>query len=167
MIFAVAADIHDRLDHWRKLWPRLLTGAPEALILCGDLSRPETLAGLRPQGLPWAFCLGNCDSACGDALKTEGLALGATVWGDLGRWSLPEGGSIAFTHFPAIARRAAQEGQYRAVFYGHSHRAAEETLSGPHGSTLLANPGDVEGRYGRISAVLWDSQSGALRWVDA
>lgn len=167
MLFAVASDVHDRLDHWNALWPKLLAEAPQALILCGDLSRPETLRGLRPKGLPWAFCLGNCDSAAGAALRAEGLALGATVWGELGRWSLPEGGAIAFTHFPSVARRVALEGRHRAVFYGHSHRAAEERLDGAHGSTLLANPGDVEGRYGRISALLWDSRSGALHWVDA
>lgn len=162
MLFAIASDIHDRVEHWQALWPRLAAEHPDALILCGDLSRPQTLPFLKPGGLPWAFCLGNCDRDAW-AIKAEGLALGATVWGELGFWSLPDGGSIAFSHFPAIARRAALEGSHRAVFYGHTHKAAAETLNG----TLLANPGDVERRYGRISGLLWDSDDGSYRWIDA
>jgi putative phosphoesterase len=167
MIFAVCSDIHDHAEGWRRLWPKLAEASPDALILCGDLSRPSILPLLRPQGLPWAFCLGNCDQAAAEGLKAEGVALGATVWGELGLWSLPEGGSLAFTHFPAVARRAALEGSHRAVFYGHTHRAFAETLNGPQGPVLLANPGDVEGRYGRISGLLWDSTTDEHRWVDA
>jgi hypothetical protein len=32
---------------------------------------------------------------------------------------------------------------------------------------LLANPGDVQGRYGRVGGLLWDSVSGKLTWVEA
>jgi putative phosphoesterase len=163
MLLAIASDIHDHLEHWQRLWPRLLANRPQGLILCGDLSRPSILRAVRPEGLPWAFCLGNCDQARALDLRAEGLALGATVWGELGLWSLPEGGTVAFSHFPAIARRAALEGSHRAVFYGHTHRPAAETLGG----MLLANPGDVEGRYGRVSGLLWDSVSGEHRFVDA
>lgn len=167
MLFAVASDVHDQVLHWQRLWPRLSAAKPDALILCGDLSRPQTLGALRPAGLPWAFCLGNCDRAAAEALRQEGAAMGAAVWGDLGVWSLPEGGSIAFSHFPAIARRAALEGRHRAVFFGHTHQAFAETLAGPDGPVLLANPGDVERRHGRISGLLWDSTTGALRSVEA
>jgi putative phosphoesterase len=162
MLFAVASDIHDRLDGWRALWPRLAAAGPEGLILCGDLSLPQTLEALRP-GLPWAFCLGNCDVAETRRLRQTGLALKATVWGQEGSWALPEGGSVAFTHFPAHARRLAESGKHKAVFYGHSHRPSEEWV----GTCLLANPGDVQGRYGRITGLLWDSVSGRLDLVEA
>lgn len=167
MIFAVASDIHDQLGHWRALWPRLSQGGAEALILCGDIGRIDTLRALKPAGLPWAFCLGNCDRECAEALKEEAVILGARAWGDVGLWSLEDGGAIAFTHFPAVARRLAYAGAHRAVFYGHTHKPAVERLQGPQGEVLLANPGDVERRYGRISGLLWDSTTGALRSVEA
>lgn len=162
MLFAVASDIHDNLEGWKALWPRLAAAKPDALILCGDLSRPETLEGLLP-GLPWAFCLGNCDAAAAERLRRTGLRLGATVWGDEGLWSLPEGGSVAFTHFPARALGLAESGAHKAVFYGHSHRPGASYV----GPCLLANPGDVQGRYGRVGGLLWDSVSGQLDWVEA
>jgi predicted phosphodiesterase len=120
-----------------------------------------------PQGLPWAFCLGNCDAGEAESLKTTAAALGARAWGEYGLWNLAEGGSVAFTHFPALARRLAIGGAHRAVFYGHTHRPAAETIEGPAGPVLLANPGDVEGRYGRVTGLLWDSRGGTLRWVEA
>jgi putative phosphoesterase len=162
MLFAVASDIHDNLAGWRALWHRLAAAKPDALILCGDLSRPATLEAMAPE-LPWAFCLGNCDNAEARQLVRSGRALQATVWGDEGLWALPEGGTIAFTHFPARAKVLAASGAHKAVFYGHSHRPASEQL----GACLLANPGDVEGRYGRVGGLLWDSISGRLDWVEA
>ena len=74
---------------------------------------------------------------------------------------------MAFTHFPAVARRLVHEGGHKAVFYGHTHRPAAERLALPQGPVLLANPGDVERRYGRVTGLLWDSVSDALRFVDA
>jgi putative phosphoesterase len=162
MLFAVASDIHDHLPGWRALWPRLAAARPDALILCGDLSRPGTLEALHP-GIAWAFCLGNCDAAEAPRLRKAGLRLGATVWGDEGLWALPEGGSLAFTHFPARAQRLAESGAHKAVFFGHSHRPSEAWV----GSCLLANPGDVQGRYGRVGGLLWDSVTGRLDWVEA
>lgn len=166
MLFAVASDVHDQVAAWKRLWPRLAASDPEALLLCGDLSKPSTLEQLHPPGLPWAFCLGNCDASHAQALRATGLRLGAGVWGEQGTWAMPEGGSLAFTHYPALARQLAESGRYRAVFYGHTHRPAAETVETDAGPCLLANPGDVEGRYGRVGGLLWDSVSGRLDWVE-
>lgn len=167
MLFAIASDLHGHREHWARLWPCLWAERPDGLILCGDLGPPSILRSLGlPPGLPWAFCLGNCDSGQAGALRDAALDLGATAWGESGRWSLGEAGSVAFTHFPAVARRLAQEG-HQAVFYGHTHRPAWEEVRGPQGTVLLANPGDVEGRYGRVTGLLWDSRGGPPRLVEA
>jgi putative phosphoesterase len=167
MLFAVASDLHGQWEHWRRLWRALKAARPDGLILCGDLGNPEDLKQMGLQGLPWAFCLGNCDQGRADAFKDVALEAGATAWGELGLWSLGEEGGVAFTHFPAVARRTALEGRHRAVFYGHTHRPAVEWLETPGGRVLLANPGDVEGRYGRVSGLLWDSRDDRVTPVEA
>ena len=113
-----------------------------------------------------AFCLGNCDRGEADRLRATAAEHGLGAWGDLGEWDLGVGQRpVAFSHFPAIARRAADSGLYQAVFYGHTHRRAQELLSGPNGDCLLANPGDIEGRHGKPGGLLWDSANGELHWV--
>lgn len=164
---AILSDIHDHKRHLSAILTHVRAARPDAVLLCGDLTTPEVLTACRLPGLPLSFCLGNCDRARAEALQQQALALGATAWGDLGVLALPDGASVAFSHFPAIARQAALSGEHRAVFFGHTHKAFDERLVVQGHEVLLANPGDVEGRYGRISALLWDSDSGALTWLDA
>ncbi len=167
MRLAILSDIHDQQGHLNAILAHVRDASPEAVILCGDLTTPAVLEACRLPGLPLSFCLGNCDQARADALRHAGLALGAAFFGELGRFALPEGGSVAFSHFPAVARRAALSGQHQAVFFGHTHKAYEERLLIGGKPVLLANPGDVEGRYGRVSALLWDSDDGSCTWLDA
>jgi len=143
---------------------------PDLLLLCGDLTSPEVLLACRPSAPRLAFCLGNCDRHRAEALLRRGEELDAAGFDALGILPLPEGGSMAFSHFPAAARRAALDGRHLAVFYGHTHKPAEERLAAPHSAgaiTLLANPGDVEGRFGRVGGLLWDSLAGTLDWFQA
>jgi putative phosphoesterase len=167
VLVAVLSDIHDRVDRLRDLLTVLKPLQPEALVLCGDITRPQTLAQCRLSGARLSYCLGNCDHGQRDALLESALGLQARAFPVLGRLSLPEGGALAFCHFPAQARQAALSGLYQAVFYGHTHRVDQETLALPSGSVLLANPGDVEGRYGRLSALLYDSSDASCILIEA
>jgi putative phosphoesterase len=167
VLIAVLSDIHDRTDRLRDLLTVLRPLSVEALVLCGDITRPQTLAQCQLPGARLSYCLGNCDQGRQDELLDAALTLQARAFPSLGRLALPEGGALAFCHFPAQARQAAQSGLYRAVFYGHTHRAAQETLALPGGAVLLANPGDVEGRYGRLSALLYDSVDRSCTLIEA
>ena len=163
---AVISDIHDQVAHLKQVLARLSALGPEAVILCGDITRQEALLAARLPGLPLAFCLGNCDQGEAARLRSTAAAHGLGAWGDLGEWSLGEGQRpVAFTHFPALARKAAATGRYRAVFYGHTHRPAHERLETKGGPCLLANPGDIQGRYGAYGGLLWDSATDELTWV--
>jgi putative phosphoesterase len=162
MRLAILSDIHDQIGHLKRVLSRFEPLQPQAVILCGDITKVEALLAARLPGLPLAFCLGNCDRGEAPRLKEAAAAHGIGAWGDLGHWDLGPGQRpVAFSHFPAIARKAAQSGLYQAVFYGHTHRQAQEGVDG----CLLANPGDIEGRYGKPGALLWDSDSGRLTWV--
>lgn len=167
MRLAILSDIHDQLGHLNAILAHVKAAHPDAVILCGDLTRPEVLAACKLPGIPLSFCLGNCDASRAEPLQREARVLGASAWGELGRLALPDGSSVAFSHFPAVARREALSGQHRAVFYGHTHKAWIERLQADGQEVLLANPGDVEGRYGRVSALLWDSEDGSCTWLDA
>ena len=66
------------------------------------------------------------------------------------------GRRIAVTHYPAIAAGLAASDRYDLVCFGHTHRIAEERV----GDTLLINPGEVMGRFGRSTYVLYDTDTG-------
>ena len=166
MRIAVLSDIHDNLSGLKKVLALLPPLHPEILILCGDLTRPTVLDLCAQLALPVHFCLGNCDAPHESALNRAALASGQHSHSRLGTLPTPQG-TIAFTHYPAEANSLARSGLYRAVFYGHTHRPGASTLSTAHGHCLLANPGDIEGRYGRIGGLVWDSLSGAVEWVEA
>jgi putative phosphoesterase len=162
MRLAILSDIHDEQEHLQSVLGHLAFLKPDALILCGDLTAPAILEQCHAAFTPLAFCLGNCDRSRADALMEDAGLLGAAAWDSVGVFPLPEGGSVAFAHFPHLARRAALTGRHSAVFYGHTHRVAEERLRLEDGSSvLLANPGDVQGRYGRVGGLLWDSSDSA------
>ena len=159
MQIAVLADVHDCLSPLRRLLALEPIAKAEALILCGDLTHPAVLdACIRP-GRSFSFCLGNCDQGRAAGLMKHGLMVGATPWAELGTLALPNGEQVAFVHYPAVARQAAETGQYKAVFFGHSHQPHEEVVMVNGMAVLLANPGDVQGRYGKHSALVWDSET--------
>jgi putative phosphoesterase len=167
MRLAVLSDIHNQTDNLIAILSRMRSLRPDALILCGDLTEPKVLEICKASVGRLSFCLGNCDRSSADALRDSALVLGAGAWDSVGLFPLDEGGSVAFTHFPATARRSAMEGGHAAVFYGHTHKPAQETLRlGDGGGVLLANPGDVQGRYRRVGGLVWDSLSGALTWCE-
>ena len=166
MRLAVISDIHDQLGHLRQVMARLNALKPQAVLCCGDITKTEALLAARLPGLPLAFCLGNCDQGEAHRLRATAAAHGIGAWGDLGEWDLGQGQRLAaFTHYPALARKAAASGKYQAVFYGHTHRQAHEIIETEEGPCLVANPGDIEGRYGTFGGLLWDSESGEITWV--
>jgi hypothetical protein len=66
------------------------------------------------------------------------------------------GRRVAVNHYPEIARRVAESGQFDLVCYGHNHLAKVEQV----GVTVLANPGEIMGRFGAPSFGLYDTVTG-------
>ncbi len=154
MKIAVLSDAHDNIWNMEKVLPRIQDAG--AVIFCGDLCAPFTLKMLA-EGVscPVHCVLGNND---GDVLLLTRIAAQAgnvTLYNPLGELSLDDG-ALAFTHYHPIAEGLAATGKYRAVFYGHSH----ETETKRVGDTLLANPGEVMGRFGAASFGIYDTTTG-------
>ncbi len=168
MRIAVLSDIHDRVSNLKGLMEKLGPRRPQALLCCGDITGPETLLALAEFPGPVRACLGNCDRESAPELLALGRSRrGLKVFNRVGVMRLEGPGRLAFTHFPETAEELARRGRYRAVFYGHTHRRAWERVPGEPGrSCLLANPGDVQGRFGQPpSALLWDSEGDGLEVV--
>jgi len=151
MLIAVCADIHDNV--WALARALVRVGRADALIVCGDLCAPFTLAQIaagfpRQTHVVW----GNND---GDKwLLTREAARHAHVHlhGDLAELEL-DGVRIAAHHYPEIARRLAASGAYDLVCHGHDHTA----LVASAGSAVLLDPGEVMGRFGRRTVGLFDT----------
>ncbi len=65
------------------------------------------------------------------------------------------GRKLAAVHFPELGKALAAGGKYDVVFYGHNHKQATERV----GQTLLVNPGEVMGRFGRSTYVIYDTDA--------
>ncbi|MDO8663613.1 MAG: metallophosphoesterase family protein, partial [Candidatus Wildermuthbacteria bacterium] len=62
---------------------------------------------------------------------------------------------IAFTHFPAEARKLAETKKLDFVFYGHTHKPWLEQI----GRCILANPGNLAGMIYKASFAILDTKA--------
>lgn len=165
MKIAVISDIHDRTDHLAVVLTALAERNCDRLFFLGDICSPFTLQALAEgfQG-PINAVLGNND---GDKLflaRVESQFENLHLHGDFAELSI-DGQNYALTHSPNVARAAALSGQYNAVFYGHTHVIENSLLKN---GTLLVNPGEIMGRYGKVSCGIYDTENKTfetLEWV--
>lgn len=154
MRIAVCSDIHDNI--WKLATVLKNIWGWDALVFCGDFCAPFTLAQIA-EGFagPIHVVWGNND---GDKWLLTGNARSAgnvTLHGDLAELDIG-GRNIALNHYPGIARGLALSGLYDAVFYGHDHTPYQERVGG----TLLLNPGEVMGRFGKSTFAAYDTKTG-------
>ena len=160
MRIAVCSDIHDNI--WKL--ERALPGMSKAdvLIFCGDFCAPFTLTQLG-QGFkgPVHAVLGNNDGDQRLLLQMAEKAGNVTLHGQVAELEI-DGVRIAVNHYPEIARGLAASGSYDIVCYGHDHTLNEEKI----GDTLLVNPGEIMGRFGRSTYIIIDASSRAVEVVE-
>ncbi len=155
MRVAVLSDIHDNIWNLQRVLPQI--GDAGLLIFCGDLCAPFTLRAIA-EGFagPIHVTLGNND---GDVLLLTQVAAqhpNVTLVAPFGE--VEAGGRrIAFVHYPPLGEGLAALGRYDAVFVGHSHQKEVRTV----GHTLLANPGEVMGRF-EASYGIYDTETRAF-----
>lgn len=160
MRIAVLSDVHDNI--WKLETALAKARGAEALVFCGDFCAPFTLKQIG-EGFagPVHAVFGNND---GDRFLLAKVAAGfdnVELHGELARLSLG-GLAIAVNHYPEIAREIAAGGGFDAVFYGHDHRH----FVGREGATDLVNPGEVMGRFGRPTFVLYDTEARSTETVE-
>jgi putative phosphoesterase len=154
MRIAVLSDIHDNLWVLARVMDE--AAAADALIFCGDFCAPFTLTAIADRfSGPIHVVQGNND---GDMLliaRNAAKAGNVTLHGAFAQIEIG-GRRIFVNHYPPIAEGVAAGGEYDLVCYGHDHQAVVRRL----GRTLLVNPGEVMGRFGRSTFAMYDTDAG-------
>lgn len=163
MKIAILSDIHDRTDHLAVVLKAIAEKQCDRLFFLGDICSPFTLQALA-EGFPGPInaVFGNND---GDTLflsRVESQFENLHLHGNFAELMLGSS-KYALTHSPNVARAICLSGLYNAVFYGHTHVIENTTL---RNGTLLANPGEIMGRYGKVSRGIYDSDTNTMETME-
>jgi uncharacterized protein len=161
MQIAVLSDTHDNIWKLDCAMPHL-AGA-DAILHCGDLCSPfvtqRLIEGVK--GKPVFIVWGNNDGDKRLHLLTAARAENIHFLGEFGELTL-DGLKVALTHYPEIARPLAECGKYDLICYGHDHKAHEERF----GQTILLNPGEVHGLYGRRTMAIFLTGTKKVKFIE-
>lgn len=157
MLIGIISDTHNQSDRTSKAMDRCRELGIEALLHCGDVTRPSMIEILTDKSFPTYFVYGNNDDP--DQLQLAMRQAGAA---DLGFSGLIELGSarIGMTHGdnPRLLQKlAAQEPDY--LLFGHSH-VATDFRQGP---TRFINPGALH-RAPKWTFATLDLATETLEW---
>lgn len=149
MKVAVFSDIHNNLVRLTEVAKIIKKEGISIGICCGDFGSMETLEKAAKPFKTLYFVLGNMDHSL---RGKEGFFPENTVfWEKIGEFELA-GKKLAIVHHDYLARDLAKSGKYDAVFYGHTHTPWEKKV----GRTVLLNPGEIAGEFGRASFAIYD-----------
>ena len=162
MKIAVVSDIHDNIWNLERALARIEEEGAVHLFFLGDLCAPFTLAQLADRfPHPIDVVFGNND---GDTFLIAQVAAKyphVTLHGQYAEVTVNDK-RVGLTHYPEIATALADGDRFEAVFFGHNHTPSSERV----GSTLLANPGEVMGRFDHPTFGVWDTERGTFTHVD-
>ena len=161
MLIGIISDIHDHTDNLRRAMKQLAEARCGRVLCLGDIAHLTTLHEL----LQARFCkielvAGNNDYPRADFAAACAAVPGVTYHGETAELEI-DGKRIFMAHEPERTLNAAEMGLFQAIFFGHTHRAGQMLM----GQTLIANPGDLQGRYGNPSYALYDTSDNSLRHV--
>ncbi len=145
MKIAIVSDTHDNTANFNKAIDFLNQEKIEVMLHCGDICDQQTIdeAQKRFKGEIY-FVRGNGDYDLNIIPEKMEMVLGSK--------------KIAWVHYPDIAKKLAESGNYDAVFYGHTHRPWEETI----GKCRLVNPGELAGQRYKPCFALYDTETDKL-----
>jgi uncharacterized protein len=154
MKIAIISDSHDNVPNIDKMLAYVKKENIEIILHCGDVCAPSVLKYLADNFEGEIYLVfGNVD---GDQQKMKDLAKVLPRLHLLGEQGevIIEGldKKIGIVHYPEIARKMMQTGDFDLIFYGHNHRAWEETL----GRTKLINPGTLAGLFSLATFAIYD-----------
>jgi putative phosphoesterase len=132
----------------------------EAILHCGDIVAPSTLAKVLDQNLPIHAIHGN---NTGDLYNLSGLANRSNnlikYYGQDAAFTLAER-RIFLVHYPHYAKAMAVTGDYDLVCCGHNHIISIDTIKNIKGkTTIVCNPGTVAGIGATPTYVLADLET--------
>ena len=154
MRLAVLSDVHDNIWNLEKALKQLAgLGQIDALLFLGDFCAPFSLKQIADAYAGPIHCVpGNNDGDMFLLMTIAAAAGNVTFYNPVGGLTF-EGCQVAITHYPEIAAGLAATGKYQAVFSGHTHVFRQQQV----GDTLWLNPGEIMGRFGEPSFVVYDT----------
>ncbi len=162
MLIAIVSDIHDNIWKLRKVSQQITARGAELLICCGDICAPFTLQQLAKDFKGTVHCVwGNNDGDKWLLTNTANSLGNVTLYGDFAEFEAG-GRKIAVNHYGTMGRRLAQSQAYDLVCYGHDHQAMIEQV----GQTLLVNPGEVMGRFGKSTFALYNTDAHTAELIE-
>ncbi|MFC1524106.1 metallophosphoesterase [Thermodesulfobacteriota bacterium] len=162
MRIAILSDTHDHILNLRKSVTFCNSYSVSMIVHCGDLISPFMLDELAAFGGAVHLIFGN--NAGDQYLISQWCGTRFPSITHHGIFGAVEGGNrkIAFTHYPALARGLAFQGDFDVVCCGHNHRYQIDRI----GETLLVNPGELLGKDGQPGFAVLDSETLEVERVD-
>lgn len=160
MKLAICSDLHDNLWVLEKALPGMAQA--EAMVFCGDLCAPFSLKALS-EGFhgPLHVVWGNNDGDKWLMTETAHEVGNVTIHGEIAELDF-NGYRVAAVHYPRIGRALARSGMYDLTCYGHDHLQHYERV----GAGLLLNPGELMGRFGRVTYAMVDTVARQVQVVE-
>jgi putative phosphoesterase len=152
MKIAIFSDIHDNHRRWEEAVRIIKKEKINIGICCGDVQTIETLETVARDFEEVYLALGNADY---DIKIKTGLMPENVEWAEEVLEFELDGLRIGLVHNDFSADQAAKTQKYDIVFYGHTHTPWERIV----GKTVVLNPGEICGRYGRASFALFDTKT--------
>jgi hypothetical protein len=139
MKIAIVSDTHNNWNNFKKAIDWIMKEKIKLILHCGDICNQETIDQAEKLfNGEIKFVKGNGDF---DLDLPEKMELEFN------------GKHIAFSHFPDIAKKMAQSGNFDLVFYGHTHRPWDEKVSECH----MINPGELAGQFFKPTFAVYDT----------
>lgn len=163
MKIAIVSDTHNNWATFKKAIDWIKKENIQLILHCGDTSGQEIIDEAKKYfDGEIKFVKGNGDFKLDLPDKVE-LELDGNPSTGSGRVK------IVFCHFPDMAKKLAQSGNYDVVFYGHTHRAWDEkVLVSPKpngeggGNCHMINPGELAGQFYKSTFAVYDTATGKL-----
>jgi len=145
MKFAIVSDTHDNIQNFSKVIDFLNKEKIDLMLHCGDICNQSTIDQAQENFKGKIhFVRGNGDFELDQVPETMELELA--------------GKKIFFNHYPDIAKKMAETGNYDLAFYGHTHRPWEERV----GNCRLVNPGELAGQRYKPTFAIYNTETDKL-----
>ncbi len=156
MYLTIISDSHDQIHNLKEALNYCRQEKISTIIHCGDLCKISSLIEAWPKDFEAKvhFVYGNADIL--EELDNKIFSC-LKIYGKIGEIFI-ENKRMAFTHFPAQAKKLGETQKYDYIFYGHTHKPWEESL----GKTKLVNPGELAGTFYQASFAVLDLEKNEL-----
>jgi len=152
MKFAIVSDTHSNMASFGKIIDWLNKQKIKLVLHCGDINSQETIDEAQKSFKgEIKFVKGNADHDLEQIPPSMEIELDKK--------------KIFFVHFPAEAKKASESGKYDLVFYGHTHRAWEESvacLPAGRANCRMINPGEAAGQFYKPTFAIFDTETDIL-----